>query len=117
MLASNGHPGPEQAAGVVREGSALLQGLATCGRCGRRLRVYYQGKNSTPGYYCANSQAFNGRGIWCLRVGGVRVDHAVVEVFVAIQVKTWAESVFPGREPRQGQRGGVYFPEVSTGLW
>src|SRR5205814_5167396 len=58
------------------------QGLATCGRCGRRLRVYYQGKNSTPGYYCANSQAFNGRGIWCLRVGGVRVDKAVVETFL-----------------------------------
>src|SRR5207249_2263392 len=52
------------------------------GRCGRRLRVYYQGKNSTPGYYCANSQAFNGRGIWCLRVGGVRVDKAVVETFL-----------------------------------
>ena len=82
-LASNCRPGPQQAAGVLREGSALLQGLATCGRCGRRLRVFYQGKNSTPGYYCANSQAFNGRGIWCLRVGGVRVDQAVVETFLA----------------------------------
>ena len=81
-LASNYHPGPEQAAGAVREGSALLQGLATCGRCGRHLRVYYQGKNSTPGYYCANSQALNGRGTWCLRVGGVRVDQAVVETFL-----------------------------------
>lgn len=82
-LASNCRPGPQQAAGVLREGSALLQGLATCGRCGRRLRVFYQGKNSTPGYYCANSQAFNGRGIWCLRVGGGRVDQAVVETFLA----------------------------------
>ena len=82
-LASNCRPGPQQAAGVLREGSALLQGLATCGRCGRRLRVFYQGKNSTPGYYCANSQAFNGRGIWCLRVGGRRLDQAVVETFLA----------------------------------
>ena len=81
-LASNIHPGPHQAGGAVREGTALLQGLATCGRCGRHLRVYYQGKNSTPGYYCANSQAFNGRGTWCLRVGGVRVDRAVVETFL-----------------------------------
>jgi excisionase family DNA binding protein len=81
-LASNTHPGPHQAGGAVREGTALLQGLATCGRCGRHLRVYYQGKNSTPGYYCANSQAFNGRGTWCLRVGGVRVDRAVVETFL-----------------------------------
>jgi len=81
-MASNYHPAPEQAAGAVREGSALLQGLATCGRCGRHLRVYYQGKNSTPGYYCANHQALNGRGTWCLRVGGVRVDQAVVETFL-----------------------------------
>ena len=81
-LARNCRPAPQQAGGALREGSALLQGLATCGRCGRRLRVYYQGKNSTPGYYCANSQAFSGRGIWCLRVGGVRVDQAVVETFL-----------------------------------
>ena len=81
-LASHYHPGPEQAAGAVREGSALLQGLATCGRCGRHLRVYYQGKNSTPGYYCAQNQALGGRGVWCLRVGGVRVERAVVETFL-----------------------------------
>jgi DNA invertase Pin-like site-specific DNA recombinase len=81
-LASNYHPGPQQAGGAVREGSALLQGLATCGRCGRHLRVYYQGKNSTPGYYCDQSQAVSGRGVWCLRLGGVRVDRAVVETFL-----------------------------------
>jgi DNA invertase Pin-like site-specific DNA recombinase len=81
-LASNCHPGPKQAAGALREGSALLQGLATCGRCGRHLRVYYQGKNSTPGYYCEQSQAAAGRGVWCMRVGGVRVDSAVVETFL-----------------------------------
>ena len=57
-LASNSHPGPQQAGGAVREGSALLQGLATCGRCGRHLRVYYQGKNSTPGLLlCQQSSA------------------------------------------------------------
>jgi len=81
-LANNTHPGPHQAGGAVREGSALLQGLATCGRCGRHLRVYYQGKNSTPGYYCASDRVLNGRGTWCLRVGGVRVDRAVVETFL-----------------------------------
>jgi len=38
-IARNTRPGPHQAGGAVREGSALLQGLATCGRCGRRLRA------------------------------------------------------------------------------
>jgi hypothetical protein len=49
-IAKNTHPTPHKP-GAVREGSALLQGLATCGRCGRRLRVYYQGRYSTPSYY------------------------------------------------------------------
>jgi len=81
-LAHNMRPGPQQAAGVVREGSALLQGLATCGRCGRRLRVYYQGQHSTPGYYCAQSNPCGGRAVWCLRVGAVRIDRAVTETFL-----------------------------------
>ncbi len=82
-LARNIRPGPQQAAGVVREGSALLQGLATCGHCGRKLRVYYQGQRSAPGYYCANSQPCGGRAVWCMRVGAGRIDHAVAETFLA----------------------------------
>lgn len=81
-IAKNTHPTPHQAAGAIREGSALLQGIATCGRCGRRLRVYYQGRHSTPGYYCAASNITNGRGLYCLRVGGVRIDEAVSQAFL-----------------------------------
>jgi DNA invertase Pin-like site-specific DNA recombinase len=81
-IGKNTHPGPHQAAGAIREGSALLQGLATCGRCGRRLRVYYQGQHSTPGYYCAANHIANGRGLFCLRVGGVRIDEAVTHAFL-----------------------------------
>ena len=78
----NIHPTSHQATGAIREGSALLQGIATCGRCGRRLRVYYQGRHSTPGYYCAASNIANGRGLHCLRVGGVRIDEAVSQAFL-----------------------------------
>jgi hypothetical protein len=81
-IGKNTRPGPHQAAGAIREGSALLQGLATCGRCGRRLRVYYQGQHSTPGYYCAANSIVNGRGMFCLRVGGVRIDEAVAFAFL-----------------------------------
>jgi hypothetical protein len=81
-IARNTRPKPHQASGAIREGSALLQGIATCGRCGRRLRVYYQGKNSTPGYYCAANTINNGRGTQCLRVGGVQIDKAVSEAFL-----------------------------------
>jgi len=81
-IGKNTRPGPHQAAGAIREGSALLQGLVTCGRCGRRLRVYYQGQHSTPGYYCAANHIANGRGLFCLRVGGVRIDEAVTHAFL-----------------------------------
>jgi DNA invertase Pin-like site-specific DNA recombinase len=79
---SNVHPKPNQAGGAIREGSALLQGIAVCGHCGRRLRIYYSGKNSTPGYYCAGKDVVNGRGLYCLNVGGVAIDQAVVQAFL-----------------------------------
>jgi len=68
-IAGNLRPGPHRG-GAIREGSALLQGIATCGVCGRRLRVYYRGRNATPGYYCEGNSIVNGRGLRCLRVGG-----------------------------------------------
>jgi len=43
-LAANIRPRRHQpGTGAVREGCALLQGLATCGECGRKLAVYYEG--------------------------------------------------------------------------
>jgi DNA invertase Pin-like site-specific DNA recombinase len=82
-LAQNTHPSPHQAGGAVREGAALLQGIAKCGSCGRNLRVYYRGRNSTPGYYCAGNTISNGRGERCLQIGGRQVDDAVAEAFLA----------------------------------
>jgi DNA invertase Pin-like site-specific DNA recombinase/uncharacterized protein YndB with AHSA1/START domain len=71
--------------GAVREGCALLQGLATCGVCGRKLAVYYDGpRKSTPGYYCTGTaELVEGRGTRHLRVGGVAIDTAVAESFLA----------------------------------
>ena len=81
-LAANVRPRAHQAGGAVREGAALLQGLATCGRCGRRLRVYYEGKHSSPGYYCPDNVLVNGRGGHCLRVGAGWIDQAVTKTFL-----------------------------------
>ena len=71
--------------GAVREGCALLQGLATCGVCGRKLAVYYDGPaRTTPGYYCTGTgQLVEGRGTRHLRVGGAGIDTAVTEAFLA----------------------------------
>ena len=81
-LDSNTRPKAHQAGGAVREGSALLQGLATCGHCGRRLHVHYRGRNSAPGYHCAGKDLVNGRGVYCLNVGGMVIEQAVANAFL-----------------------------------
>jgi DNA invertase Pin-like site-specific DNA recombinase len=82
-MARNTQPGPHKAGGAVREGSALLQGLASCGHCGRRLRTHYRGRNATPGYHCSGEHLDEGRGSHCLNVGGVQIDDAVAHAFIA----------------------------------
>jgi DNA invertase Pin-like site-specific DNA recombinase len=71
-----------QAGRALREGSALLQGLAICGKCGRRLHIAYQGTNSTPRYYCRGEERNGGHRVECLNVGGLTIDQAVTESFL-----------------------------------
>ena len=81
-LDSNTRPKPHQSGGAVREGSALLQGIATCGHCGRRLLTHYRGRNSTPGYHCAGKDIVEGRGQYCLTIGGLAIEQAVANAFL-----------------------------------
>lgn len=82
-LAHNLRPRPHQSGGAVREGAALLQGMAVCGHCGRHLSVHYSGRHAAPGYHCAGKNIVHGRGEYCLNVGGVQIDAAVAEAFLA----------------------------------
>src|SRR5581483_3254801 len=81
-LDSNTRPRAHQAGGAVREGAALLQGIAVCGHCGRRLHTHYRGRNSTPGYHCAGKDIVAGRGQYCLTTGGVAIEKAVADAFM-----------------------------------
>ena len=71
--------------GAVREGCALLQGLATCGTCGRKLAIFYAGPSRcVPNYYCQGSaELVNGRGARHMSVGGQAIDAAVTAAFLA----------------------------------
>lgn len=82
-LAQNTRPQPHTGGGAVREGGALLQGLAKCGHCGRRLHTHYRGRNSAPGYHCAGKVLVQNRGVYCLNVGGVQIDDAIAQAFLA----------------------------------
>ncbi|HKD01891.1 MAG TPA: zinc ribbon domain-containing protein, partial [Terriglobales bacterium] len=89
---SNIHPQPHQGGGAVREGAALLQGLARCGKCGRRLHTHYRGRHSSPGYHCSGKDIVQGRGVYCLNVGGVQIDQAVVDAFLQAITPAAAEA-------------------------
>jgi DNA invertase Pin-like site-specific DNA recombinase len=67
--------------GVVRAGSALLSGLARCGRCGRRMTVRYHVRRQTtqPEYVCARQQTDYGAEGRCQALSGAGVDALVVE--------------------------------------
>src|SRR5258708_15230655 len=68
-IARNTKPGPHQAGGAVREGSALLQGLARCGHCGRRLPTHYPGRNASPGYARPGKVVVSNTGVYFLSIG------------------------------------------------
>jgi len=59
-----------------RGGRALLAGLLTCRRCGRRLHVVYTGKTPAPKYRCDRPNLALGLPR-CMGFGAWRVDEAV----------------------------------------
>src|SRR6201993_1818079 len=63
--------------GVPRQGNALLQGIAICGRCGRRMGLHYSGQNGNyPVYLCRADQHQHG-GPRCQEVRALGIDAAV----------------------------------------
>src|SRR5262249_41166361 len=101
-IATNTRPRPHNdpnSGGAVREGSALLQGLANCGHCGRRLRTHYRGRNAAPGYHCSGEHLVNGRGSYCLNIGGVQIDEAVTRAFIAALEPAQLPPTLPAPQP------------------
>ncbi len=72
-----------QASTVTREGSALLQGLARCGKCGRPMRPTYPGmRGRSSCYYVCRGAKDYGSDTVCQSVGGRRIDDAVAAHFL-----------------------------------
>ena len=71
-----------QASTVAREGGALLQGLARCGKCGRAMRVTYHGGKgvSHASYVCRGAKDYGGS--FCQVIGGSRIDDAIASHFL-----------------------------------
>jgi excisionase family DNA binding protein len=69
--------------GPAREGSALLQGLAYCGKCGRRMSVAYSGSGRRfVQFKCMRIWAERGTKFFCQVVGGRQIQEKVVNLFL-----------------------------------
>jgi DNA invertase Pin-like site-specific DNA recombinase len=66
-----------------REGPALIQGLALCGRCGRRMQVQYHERRGHlyPDYICGAGASRYGLK-QCLRISGREIDRALGELLL-----------------------------------
>lgn len=67
-------------AGVPRKGAALLQGIAICGRCGRRMSMRYTGPNADYPVYCCRSDQDQQGSALCQEVRALAVDALVERV-------------------------------------
>jgi DNA invertase Pin-like site-specific DNA recombinase/DNA-binding transcriptional regulator YiaG len=75
--------GTDRTGGPAREGTALLQGLAICGRCGQRMTVRYHTRKGVqvPDYQCVreNIQAARDK---CLVIPGAGIDAAISQLLL-----------------------------------
>ncbi len=73
----------EDRRGTPRQGQALLQGIARCGRCSGPMTLHYSGpQGDWPVYKCRYNQAEYG-GKACQEVRALAVDAAVADVVLA----------------------------------
>jgi len=73
----------EEGTGAVRAGHGLLARLLRCGWCGRKLHVWYWGKQGTAArYLCVGDFPAGGR--YCLGFGGSAVDRRIGEEVVRV---------------------------------
>jgi excisionase family DNA binding protein len=91
-----------------RGGRALLSGLMTCARCGRRLSVAYTGNpQSRPVYRCDKPNLMMGLAR-CMTFGGPRVDAAVARELLRAVEPLAIEAAFEAermhRERQDSQR-------------
>ncbi len=84
LLAQNARAhGQDRAGGPAREGPALLQGLAVCGCCGRRMSVQYHQRRGTliPDYRCVREN-IQRHAPQCLTIPGQRVDQTISQLLL-----------------------------------
>jgi DNA invertase Pin-like site-specific DNA recombinase len=95
ILETNGHCYQTARQSPPREGPALLQGRAICGRCGSHFRVrYVSRRGGTESWYvCDHGNAARGEPN-CQSIAGTPIDHAVGMLIAAKMTPEAVELAF-----------------------
>lgn len=118
--------GEDRRRSPAREGPALLQGIAMCGRCGLRMTVRYHARGGCriPEYRCVREQV-DATAPACQVMTGARIDAAVgdlllekmtpvaIEAAFAVQEELRARADEAGRLRRQAVERARYEAEVA----
>ena len=83
LRANSAAYGADRHNGPPREGPALLQGIAVCGRCGGRMTIRYHTRRgrSIP-EYCCQSDGIKRAEPACQRIQGGDIDQAIGDLLV-----------------------------------
>jgi DNA invertase Pin-like site-specific DNA recombinase len=75
--------GAQRRSGPAREGPALLQGLAICGKCGRAMSIRYHDRRGRriPDYVCQSQCIEKGVPV-CQTIHGEAVDEAIGQLLI-----------------------------------
>lgn len=68
--------------GIPRKGAALLQGIAHCGRCGRRMTIRYSGPHNDYPVYCCRADKDQLATPLCQEVRALPVDDLIAKVLL-----------------------------------
>lgn len=92
ILETNGHGYDVARASPPREGTAVLQGRAVCGRCGRHLRVRYAARRGRleAWYVCDRAHGSVGEP-GCQSIAGAPIDKAVGELVATMMTPAAVE--------------------------
>jgi DNA invertase Pin-like site-specific DNA recombinase len=96
--------GQDRRRSPAREGPALLQGLAVCGRCGNRmtLRYHLRHGHQVPDYMCQGEGIQHGRPV-CQHVPGAAIDQAMGELLVSVMTPLVLEVALAVQAELQGR--------------
>jgi hypothetical protein len=82
MISENGYGAGKS--GAAKRGMSLLAGLVRCRRCGRKLMVYYTGRDhNILRYACRRGWLDNGEAN-CIAFGGTAVDEALSQQVLSV---------------------------------